>query len=784
MTKQTTEEENTTTATEETIVAKKVATKAPAKAPAKKSVAKKEVSAETETTTATVKPAKTVKAPAPKAEKETVTKEESAEEVAPKAGKAEAATTESTATDAKASPKTDAASTYKVTFKDFGLKSGLQQAIDKLGYSEPTQIQAEVWAAAQEGSNIIAQSQTGTGKTTAFLLPILQAIDNKNRFPQVLIVAPTRELVQQIREDIMTLTEFYPMRSLCVIGGRKLMFQKEDLKYGPQFLVATPGRLIEFIQKRLIDTSKITHFVLDEVDRMLDMWFIEDVDRIWEQLNGLKQTMTFSATINNEIKDIINKHCDEFTHIRVGEKITVDKIDHTYIDIAHNHKFNTLIHILKQHPDQKTIIFAQTKRNTEVITRALKDAKHTCAYLNGDLDQRERNRALRAFKEWVCKVLITTDVAARWLNMDNVQLVVNFDVPREPESYIHRIGRTGRAGAEGKAIMFVDRDEQHLIMDIERTQKIKLKKSGEFTGVEDKNMDYIDVNLDRPLPPSDKKRRMVARGIARDGGRSSGWYGGRSGWGDRGWYGGRSSSNDRGGYGRSSGGSADRGGYAGRSSSSDRGSSDRPRSSGYGRDANSAPRSFGSERSSSFSDRPARSSSFGDRSSSSDRSSAPRSSGSSFGQRSFGGERSNERSSGSSDRGGYAGRSSSSDRGGYSNERSGRTYGSSPRGTSQRSIGGYDPIEVAQTNINASRAPRPPRDFSFNEQPRERSTSRSGSSDRGGYAGRSSSSDRGGFSSRSSNSSSDRSRAPRSTNSGERSARPSSSDRAPRQNSR
>lgn len=424
MTKPKTTDETIDETTTAKTVAKKPATKKVAKATEEKAetvktpvkrVAKKAVEATEETIEVATPEKKPVAKKVAKATEEKTEKVEKA--AAPEAIKAPAkavkAETEKATAVAKDTDASEKAPSGKPMFKDFGLKSGLQQAIDKLGYSEPTQIQAEVWNAAQEGSNIIAQSQTGTGKTTAFLLPILQAIDNKNRFPQVLIVAPTRELVQQIREDIMTLTEFYPMRSLCVIGGRKLMYQKEDLKYGPQFLVATPGRLIEFIQKRLIDTTKISHFVLDEVDRMLDMGFIEDVDRIWEQLGNLKQTMTFSATINSEIKDIINKHCDKFTHIRVGEKITVDKIDHTYIDIAHNHKFSTLLHILKQHPDQKTIIFAQTKRNTEVITRALKAEKHTCAYLNGDLDQRERNRALRAFKEGVCKILITTDVAAR-----------------------------------------------------------------------------------------------------------------------------------------------------------------------------------------------------------------------------------------------------------------------------------------------------------------------------------------------------------------------------------
>jgi ATP-dependent RNA helicase DeaD len=197
------------------------------------------------------------------------------------------------------------------------------------------------------------------------------------------------------------------------MGGRRIDYQREDLRFGPQFIVATPGRLIEFMQEGYLDTSKITHFVLDEVDRMLDMGFIEDVDRIWSQLTGIKQTMTFSATINEEIKRVLQKHCGEYVHIRIGDTLTVDKIDHTYIDMAHEHKFANLINLIEMHKDQKIIIFAQTKRNTEVINDALFDKGYKIMYLNGDLDQRQRTRALRAFKEGSCKILVTTDVAAR-----------------------------------------------------------------------------------------------------------------------------------------------------------------------------------------------------------------------------------------------------------------------------------------------------------------------------------------------------------------------------------
>lgn len=440
-------------------------------------------------------------------------------------------------------------------FKDFGLKPGVMKAIEKAGYTEPTQIQSEVWEAAKTGQNIVGQSQTGTGKTTAFLLPLLEKADNKKRHPQVLIVAPTRELVEQIRADIMKLTEFYPMRSLVLMGGKKREWQKEDLARGPQFIVATPGRLIEFMEEGFLNPEQIEYFVLDEVDRMLDMGFIDDVDWIWDQLTNLKQTMTFSATINNEIKDIITKHCKDYEYIRVSPSVTVDKIDHTYIELPLADKFPTLMHLLDEHKGQKTIIFAQTKRNTEVITTELKRAGYTAAYLNGDLDQRQRSRALDAFKKGICKILVTTDVAARGLNMDNVELVVNFEVPREPESYIHRIGRTGRAGATGKALMLVAPDEKHLLYEIEKSQKIALQKSSAHGAKEDTEGKFSRVQLDKPLPPSEKKRRMMERRERNAaGGRNWGnKFGaprseGRGGYGDRGGrsFGSRDSGSSRG----------------------------------------------------------------------------------------------------------------------------------------------------------------------------------------------------------------------------------------------
>ncbi len=397
-------------------------------------------------------------------------------------------------------------------FHEYKLKQGLLKALDKMGYTESTPIQDLVITAALRGRNIVGQSQTGTGKTAAFLLPMLNRIDTNKKWLQALILAPTRELVNQIGDEIFKLTTFYRVNAVCVYGGASLEVQRNKLKRDPSIIVATPGRLMDFINQKVINLAPVEFFVLDEVDRMLDMWFVRDIRKIRAQMKNIKQTYTFSATISDDIKKIIQEHIADYESIKIAGEVTVDKIHHSYMQIEHEHKLANVKMLIDSHPKDKILIFTQTKRNTKAISEKFADEGYNIAMLNGNMSQGKRMSTLARFKEGTTRILVTTDVAARGLNMNNIGLVINFDVPNEAESYVHRIGRTGRAWAEGKAIILVSEKEIPLIQNIERTNKIKIRKS-EHPTIRDEKQKYIHVRLNRS---TDKKwGKQPARGDGR-----------------------------------------------------------------------------------------------------------------------------------------------------------------------------------------------------------------------------------------------------------------------------
>jgi len=381
------------------------------------------------------------------------------------------------------------------------LKNWLLKSLDAIGYKEVTPIQAQVMKIALSGKNIVWQSQTGTWKTAAFLLPILNKIDTNKKTLQALILAPTRELVVQIGEEIRSLTKFYGVRFACLYGWASPNVQKDILKKQPEIVVATPGRLMDFMNQKVIDISVSEYFILDEVDRMLDMWFVRDIKKIRAQLKHVKQTFTFSATMNDEMKSIIKDHISTYEFIKIGEWVTVDKIHHTYLPIEHEQKLYNVIKLIRAHAKDKVLIFTHTKRNTKTIHQILIWDWFKAGLLNGDMAQGKRQSTLNAFKAWETRILVTTDVAARGLNMENVWLVINFDVPADPKSYIHRIGRTGRAGASGKAIMLVSPLEYPLLKEIEKIHKIRILPS-EHVVEQDKMWAYGNLRLDRS---TDKK---------------------------------------------------------------------------------------------------------------------------------------------------------------------------------------------------------------------------------------------------------------------------------------
>lgn len=521
-------------------------------------------------------------------------------------------------------------------FSELGLDEKVLAALTKNGYTEATKIQEEVIKAAMEGKSIIGQSQTGTGKTAAFVIPLLQKLDANIRKPQVIVLAPTRELAMQIREEFFKLSFGTNLRSIAVYGGSNIRSQREALEGGPQIVVATTGRLIDLIERRFIDLSSVQYLVLDEVDRMLDMGFIDDIDMIWSRLGTVKQSMTFSATIPQEVNNLLAKYVgDGYESIKATENLMVSKIDHAFIEVPHFEKYEMLKKYVLDHKDVKIVVFCRMKHETEDIADMLERDGFSTGCLHGDMQQRDRTRSLKRFQDGFCNVFITTDVAARGLNMKDIMLVVNYNVPEDPEAYIHRIGRTGRAGAEGKAIMFVTSGERNLLGNIERRNKITLKQ--------------IDIHGDevvRLAPRGGGNGGHHSGGSRRSsGGRSGGGYQGRS---SGGYQGGRSSgggyqggerSSSGGGYqgGRSSEGSSERPAYG----------SDRPRSSGGYQGGERSSGGYQGNRSEGASSRPA----YG-----SDR---PRTGGYQGGERSSGGYQGGERSSSG---GGYQGSRPQSDR--------------------------------------------------------------------------------------------------------------------------
>ncbi|EKE26599.1 MAG: hypothetical protein ACD_4C00234G0007 [uncultured bacterium (gcode 4)] len=362
-------------------------------------------------------------------------------------------------------------------FTELNLKVEVLDWLAKLGYETPTKIQEEVILEYTNWKNIIWQSQTWTGKTAAFVISLLQSIDLTRPWVQALVMAPTRELVTQIREEFLAISWNMNIRSLPVYGGSPIFKQIDMLRKWQTIVIGTPGRIIDLIERKALKLSEVEYFVLDEVDRMLDMGFVDDIDFIWNSLTSVKQSLAFSATITPEIKSIVEKYLwVNYTFIKATSDLMVEKIDHSFMEVPHIDKYNKLKSYINKHKAKKAIVFVQTKRDTEEIASKLREDWFQADCLNWDMRQRERFKALRDFQDGVSKIFVVTDVAARWLNVKNIDLVVNFDVPNDPESYIHRIGRTWRAWADWKAIMFVAKNEQIALKNIERRNKISIKQ--------------------------------------------------------------------------------------------------------------------------------------------------------------------------------------------------------------------------------------------------------------------------------------------------------------------
>ncbi|GAB3045367.1 DEAD/DEAH box helicase [Virgibacillus ainsalahensis] len=362
-------------------------------------------------------------------------------------------------------------------FNELNISSPILKALEKMGFEEATPIQAETIPLAMQGNDVIGQAQTGTGKTAAFGIPMLEKIDSKQRKIQGLIVAPTRELAIQVAEEINRLGKFTGIRALSVYGGQHMERQIRALKDGPQIVVATPGRLLDHMRRKTIRINMVQTAVLDEADEMLNMGFIDDIRDILKGIPEERQTLLFSATMPKEIRDIATNLMKEPKEVKVKAKeMTVENIDQYFVEIPEKYKFDTLNNHMDINSPDLAIVFSRTKKRVDEITEGLQARGYRAEGIHGDLTQGKRTSVLNKFKNGRVEVLVATDVAARGLDISGVTHVYNFDIPQDPESYVHRIGRTGRAGRTGEAISFITPREMAHLKVIEKTTKSKMKR--------------------------------------------------------------------------------------------------------------------------------------------------------------------------------------------------------------------------------------------------------------------------------------------------------------------
>ncbi len=363
-----------------------------------------------------------------------------------------------------------------MTFDTFSLDPQILKAVVKEGYTKPTKIQSDAIPEIQKGTDIRASAQTGTGKTAAFLLPILDKLVKSDRLkghrngPRVLVLVPTRELAVQITEQAQKYSQFLSqIKTVCISGGVSYQLHAKKLSKSYDVLVATPGRLVDYIERGKIDLSKIEVLVLDEADRMLDMGFTKSIEQIVAEIPEERQTLLFSATMHKNILALSDKLLQNPLTIKVhedGEKHQNIQQKLHYVDNL-SHKNRLLEHILNDQTVQTSIIFTATKKHAEQLQYELKDKGYRVAALHGDMNQGQRNRAIQRFKEGKVNVLVATDVAARGLHVEAITHVINFDLPRNIEDYVHRIGRTGRAEATGVALSFAAERDRSLVKRIE-----------------------------------------------------------------------------------------------------------------------------------------------------------------------------------------------------------------------------------------------------------------------------------------------------------------------------
>lgn len=362
-------------------------------------------------------------------------------------------------------------------FKEMGLSMQVLKALTEMGFEEPSPIQLKTVPLIMDGKDLIGQAQTGTGKTAAFGIPIIEKLDHRSKHVEALVLVPTRELAIQVAEEITKIGRHAGVKVVPIYGGQSYDRQIRALEHGAQVAIGTPGRVMDHIRRGTLHLDNVKILVLDEADEMLDMGFIEDVEFILQQVPTDRQTLLFSATVPEPISRLAKRYLNSPEHISISpERLTVPLTDQVYYEVREHEKLDAVSRVLDMEGAERTIVFCRTKKRVDELAEGLQARGYTAEAIHGDLNQVQRNRVMKRFKEGGSEMLIATDVAARGLDIDNVTHVINYDLPQDTESYVHRIGRTGRAGKSGTAITLVTPKEFRQIRQMERVLRVKLAR--------------------------------------------------------------------------------------------------------------------------------------------------------------------------------------------------------------------------------------------------------------------------------------------------------------------
>lgn len=408
-----------------------------------------------------------------------------------------------------------------MTFKDLGLAEPILKALEAEGYTTPTPIQSQAIPILLKGKDLLGVAQTGTGKTAAFGIPILHHLylaknqQQRRRSIKALVVTPTRELAIQIGESFTAYGKHTGLRNTVIFGGVKQGKQVNTLRNGVDILIATPGRLLDLINQGFISLRDIEYAVLDEADQMLDMGFIHDIKKIIAKLPPKRQSLFFSATMPKTIVELSRRILGDFEQVTIKpEQATAEKVEQGVYFVSKSDKVKLLVHLLQDKMQDSVLVFSRTKHGANKIVKKLAQADINSAAIHGNKSQTARQKALGAFKDRKLKVLVATDIAARGIDVEELSLVINYDLPNVPETYVHRIGRTGRASASGIALSFCDVEERPYLRDIEKLIKQEVPKIGEHPFVDDSKEDV--AKKPKTTNPSRNRNRNRNRNRSRN----------------------------------------------------------------------------------------------------------------------------------------------------------------------------------------------------------------------------------------------------------------------------